>query len=79
MKKIGKIILIILLIGLVVAGISVLVKASPNTQPSPATYSIQITQNDCLVKVLDAENNPVSNLTQNEEYISRQALPMVIH
>ena len=68
MKKIGKLILIILLIGLVVAGISALVKASPNTQPSPATYSIQITQNDCIVKVLDAENTPVDKLTQSKEY-----------
>ena len=70
MKKIGKIILIILLTGLVAAGISALVKASPNTQPSPTqnTYSIQITQNDCLVKVLDTENSPVDKLTQGKEY-----------
>ena len=68
MKKIGKLILIILLVGLVVAGISALVKANPNTQPSPATYSIQITQNDCLVKVLDAENTSVDKLTQGKEY-----------
>lgn len=68
MKEIGKIILIILLVGLVIPGILTLVKANPKTEQAPATYSIQITQNNCLVKVLDTENIPVDKLIQGEEY-----------
>lgn len=69
MKKIFKVLLGVLIVVLGVSGIISLVNAKPvGLQTTQATYSIDIIQQDCFVKVLGEENEQVDFLVNGNRY-----------
>lgn len=69
MKKTFKIVVLLLLVVMLLAGCSYLAKTNTTTKLAPEIYSINITQNDCLVQIRDSSQRPVSELIKGNNYI----------
>ena len=69
MEKTFKSVVLLLLVVMLLAGCSYLVQTNTTTETAPETYSIHITQTDCLVQIRDSNQRPVAELTEGVRYV----------